>query len=132
MSKSSRRSAFPASAYEIHHEPERPVTGISVAIVPVQCRAARALLGWSQLNLAEAAAVCRATLAELENGNYRPLTRTLVEIQQVLGAASIMSTRMMATRHSPTRSAAMNSERCMRPSARPMAPFALLVPKRSP
>lgn len=66
-----------------------PVSGSSVTIVPVQCRAARALLGWSQVDLAEAAGVSRATLAEFENERHRPLTRTLVEIRRVLEGAGV-------------------------------------------
>ena len=58
-------------------------------IVPVQCRAARALLGWSQDDLATAAKVSRATLAGFENEARCPLPRVLADIRQALEAAGV-------------------------------------------
>jgi transcriptional regulator with XRE-family HTH domain len=56
---------------------------------PEQCRAARAMLGWSQSDLAEASLVGRRTLATFENGS-RPITdRTVRDIREALERAGI-------------------------------------------
>ena len=39
-------------------------------MTPVHCKAARALLGWSQNDLASKAGVSRCTVAELERGKH--------------------------------------------------------------
>ncbi|MCC7266248.1 MAG: helix-turn-helix transcriptional regulator [Caulobacteraceae bacterium] len=39
-------------------------------IAPCQCRAARALLGWTQDELAEAAGHSRSTVKDFENGRH--------------------------------------------------------------
>lgn len=41
-----------------------------MTLTPEQCRAARALLRWSQPDLAEASGVARATIANLERGSH--------------------------------------------------------------
>ena len=41
----------------------------SYAITPAQCRAARALLGWTQSALAETAGLARKTVADFEGGS---------------------------------------------------------------
>lgn len=46
-------------------------------ITPAQCRAARALLDWSQQQLAEAANVGNATIRNFEGGKSNPQTATL-------------------------------------------------------
>ncbi len=55
-----------------------------------QCRAARALLGWSQDALAEASGVAKATLADFERGARSPYSRTLGDIQRALEAAGVV------------------------------------------
>lgn len=42
------------------------------AITPQQCRTARAAIGWSQTELAEATGVSRPTVQEFERGTRRP------------------------------------------------------------
>lgn len=61
-----------------------------MTIVPEQCRAARALLNWSQGQLADAAKVARATLAEFEKGKRTPYPRTLEDIRCALEAAGVI------------------------------------------
>ncbi len=56
---------------------------------PAQCRAARALLGWSQAVLAENALVAKQTLADFERGARRPYPRTLADIRAALEVAGV-------------------------------------------
>lgn len=59
-------------------------------ISAAQCRAARALLGWSQSQLATASRISRATLAEFEQGKRTPYQRTIRELEAVLLAAGVL------------------------------------------
>ncbi|WP_262299714.1 helix-turn-helix domain-containing protein [Microvirga sesbaniae] len=54
-----------------------------------QCRAARALLGWSRDELAKRSKVSNATLADFEAGKRTPYDRTLADIQKALEEAGI-------------------------------------------
>lgn len=54
-----------------------------------QCRAARALLEWTQERLAEASSVSKKTLADFEAGKRTPYDRTLADIERALTAAGI-------------------------------------------
>ena len=45
-------------------------------LTPAQCRAARGLIDWSQMDLAEHAGVGIVTIRQLEAGNHEP--RTLI------------------------------------------------------
>lgn len=47
---------------------------------PAQCRAARALLGWSQGQLADASKVAVKTIADYERGERTPYDRTLADL----------------------------------------------------
>lgn len=58
-------------------------------ISSAQCRAARALLGWSQSDLEAKAQVARKTLADFEAGKRRPYDRTLRDIREAFEAAGI-------------------------------------------
>lgn len=62
-----------------------PDTNISAR----QCRAARGLLGWSQEQLAEAAKVARATIANFETGKSLPVTNNLMAIRSALADAGV-------------------------------------------
>lgn len=57
-------------------------------IVPYQCQAARALLGWSQAKLASLAEVPRSAVSRFENGESIDIT-SLLSIKCVLEAADI-------------------------------------------
>lgn len=54
-----------------------------------QCRAARALLGWSQGQLATASNVAKATIANFEAGKRTPYERTLSDLRSALETAGI-------------------------------------------
>lgn len=60
-----------------------------MTIIPEQCRAARALLNWSQTDLAEAAEVGQSTVAKFEHGARIPHATNLAAIQAALEAAGI-------------------------------------------
>ena len=62
----------------------------NVGMKPEQCRAARALLNWSQTRLSEEAKVARATLAEFESGNRIPYARTLDDMRTALESAGVI------------------------------------------
>jgi transcriptional regulator with XRE-family HTH domain len=60
-----------------------------MSITAAQCRAARGLVAWSQSELASAAKVSRATLAEFEASNRAPYDRTLADIRRALEKAGV-------------------------------------------
>jgi DNA-binding XRE family transcriptional regulator len=57
-----------------------------------QVRAARALLGLSQTDLAKAARIHRATLIDLEVGKREPQDATLIAIEEKLSSAGVKFT----------------------------------------
>jgi transcriptional regulator with XRE-family HTH domain len=59
-------------------------------ITPAQCRAARALVNWSQQQLAEAATVGNATIRNFESGNSAPQHSTLDVLRRALEAAGVI------------------------------------------
>ncbi|UJW76690.1 helix-turn-helix transcriptional regulator [Rhizobium sp. SL42] len=54
-----------------------------------QCRAARAMLGWSQTTLAEAANVSRQTIADFERGAHMPIANNLASMTAAFEQAGI-------------------------------------------
>ncbi len=62
---------------------------IKIAILPAQVRAARALLGWSQDQLAAASEIPKRTIARLELGEGSAQQRTLAAIRSALEAAGV-------------------------------------------
>ena len=58
-------------------------------IVPEQCRAARALLNWSQDELEAASKVAKKTIADFERGASVPYERTLRDLQDALEAGGV-------------------------------------------
>ena len=58
-------------------------------LVAEQCRAARALIGWSRADLAEHASVAASTLADFEANKREPYARTLADIRRTLEAAGV-------------------------------------------
>ena len=58
-------------------------------ITEAQCRAARALLRWSQSDLAEKSRVGKQTLADFEREAREPYDRTLADIMSTLEEAGV-------------------------------------------
>lgn len=58
-------------------------------VSPAQCRAARALLKWTQAKLAQHASVARKTVADFELGNRSLHRRTRLDITVALEAAGV-------------------------------------------
>ncbi len=56
-------------------------------LTPAQCRAGRALLGWSQDQLAAAGGVAKRTLADFETGRRQPYDRTLRDLREAMERA---------------------------------------------
>ncbi|GAA6623091.1 helix-turn-helix domain-containing protein [Scytonema sp. NUACC26] len=56
----------------------------NLSIFPAQCRAARALLGWSQEELSKKANVARATVADFEREARVPVTNNMLAIKEAL------------------------------------------------
>jgi len=59
------------------------------AASPAQCRAARALLRWSQRELADHAGVARKTVADFEAGERQLRLRTRLDITRALEGAGL-------------------------------------------
>ncbi|MBY5405446.1 MAG: helix-turn-helix domain-containing protein [Rhizobium sp.] len=55
-----------------------------------QCRAARALLAWSQDDLSSASKVAKATIANFEAGKRAPYDRTLQDVKHALEVAGVV------------------------------------------
>lgn len=58
-------------------------------ITPDQCRAARALMGWSRADLAARSGVGASTLSDFEGGKRVPYARTLVDVRRALEAGGV-------------------------------------------
>lgn len=59
-------------------------------ITPSQCRAARALLDWSQQQLAEQSGVGIVTVRQLEGGAHEARRATLQVVRNALEAAGVV------------------------------------------
>ena len=58
-------------------------------ITPDQCRAARALVGWSRADLAVQCGVAASTLSDFEGGKRVPYARTLADVKEALETAGV-------------------------------------------
>lgn len=56
---------------------------------PAQSRAARALLGWSQADLANASRVSISTIRDYETGKRQPIANNLAAIRTALEVAGV-------------------------------------------
>jgi transcriptional regulator with XRE-family HTH domain len=59
-------------------------------MTPAQCRAARALLGMEQGELAEASGIARATVIDFEKGQRLPRSATVLALRTALEAAGVI------------------------------------------
>lgn len=59
-------------------------------ITSEQCRAGRAILGWSQDQLASASKVAKATIANFEAGKRTPYDRTLQDMREAMETAGVV------------------------------------------
>lgn len=64
-------------------------THIKNDISAAQCRAARALIGWSQDRLEAASRVAKKTIADFERGATSPYARTLEDLRRALEEAGV-------------------------------------------
>jgi transcriptional regulator with XRE-family HTH domain len=60
-----------------------------MSITAAQCRAGRALLGWSQDDLVKDSKVGKSTIANFEAGKSTPYDRTLADVQAALEKAGV-------------------------------------------
>lgn len=58
-------------------------------MTPAQCRAARAIIGMSQDDLASSSTVAKATIAAFELSQRQPYARTIAAIRAALEAAGV-------------------------------------------
>jgi len=58
-------------------------------LTPAQCRAARGLIDWSQMELAERAGVGIVTIRQLEAGIHAPRRSTIDVVRRALEAAGV-------------------------------------------
>jgi transcriptional regulator with XRE-family HTH domain len=58
-------------------------------ITPAQCRAARALLNWSQQQLADASKAGVVTIRNFEGGKSSPINSTLEVLRRALESAGV-------------------------------------------
>lgn len=61
-----------------------------IALTPEQCRGARAMLGWSQQELATRAQIAKQTVADFERGARTPYPNNLAAIRAALEAAGVI------------------------------------------
>jgi transcriptional regulator with XRE-family HTH domain len=60
-----------------------------MTLSPAQCRAARALLNWSQENLVARSKITKKTIADFERGATQPRPQTLAQLTAAFHAAGI-------------------------------------------
>ena len=60
-----------------------------MSLSAAQCRAARALIGWSQDKLATESRVAKATIANFEANRRAPYDRTLADLSATLEKAGV-------------------------------------------
>ncbi|MEP7457059.1 helix-turn-helix transcriptional regulator [Phyllobacterium sp. SB3] len=60
-----------------------------MTLTPAQSRAARALINWSQPQLAEASKVSISTIRDFETGKRQPITNNLTAIRTALESAGV-------------------------------------------
>jgi len=66
-----------------------PPSSPNIELTPKHVRAARALLAWSQQNLAKSAGVATSTIADFERGRRTPVANNAQAIRDALEAAGV-------------------------------------------
>ncbi|MFS2174605.1 helix-turn-helix domain-containing protein [Rhizobium pisi] len=61
-----------------------------MCLSPAQCRAARALIGWSQDDLSSASKIVKETIADFEAGTLSPSERILQDMKHSLEDAGVL------------------------------------------
>ena len=61
-----------------------------MSIMDAQCRAARAMLGWTQDRLFAEAGIAKATVVDFERGARRPMNQNLLAIRRAFEAAGLV------------------------------------------
>ena len=61
-----------------------------MSILPSQCRGARAMLGWTQGQLAHASGMAKNSIADFETSKRVPYHRTILDIVSALNAAGVI------------------------------------------
>jgi transcriptional regulator with XRE-family HTH domain len=67
----------------------KSATVVEISLTPGQCRAARALIGWSRDELASNSQIALRTIVDFERGARSPHSPTLASIKSALEAAGI-------------------------------------------
>ena len=62
-----------------------------MTLSPAQCRAARALLNWTQEDLVEHCKITEKTIADFERGATQPRAQTLAQITAAFEAAELLN-----------------------------------------
>ena len=60
-----------------------------ISLLPAQCRAGRALINWTQNDLAQNSGVAKATIAYFETNKRQPYQKTLSDLRRVMEKAGI-------------------------------------------
>ena len=61
-----------------------------MSITPAQSRAARGLLAWSQIDLADRASLGQSTIRDFEKGRRVPTAKYLATVRRTLEAAGVI------------------------------------------
>ena len=61
-----------------------------IKILPIQCKAARAMLGWGQEDLASKVQCAKKTITDFEKGYRTPYDRTIRDIQSTIEEAGVV------------------------------------------
>ncbi len=68
---------------------KKPTDDRTSSLLPAQCRAGRALVNWSQNDLADRSGVAKATIAYFETSKRQPYSQTLGTLRRVLEKAGV-------------------------------------------
>src|SRR5258705_442536 len=91
-------------------------------ITAAQCRAARGLLGWSQLDLAESAGIAVITVHQFEAGASRPRRATVDVIRRAFESAGVRIIHLAITNVPAERAVLSRQLTVARPSPNSSSP----------